>query len=56
MTLDGARNAIESYLAQYLEAPIISVTVAAYNSKVYYVIVQGAGLGDNLFRLPATGN
>ena len=30
--------------------------VYAYNSKVYYVITQGAGLGDGVFRFPITGN
>jgi hypothetical protein len=30
--------------------------VLAYNSKVYYVITQGAGLGDDVTRLPVTGN
>ena len=30
--------------------------VVAYNSKVYYVITQGAGLGDSVRRLPSTGN
>ena len=30
--------------------------VVAYNSKVYYVITQGAGLGDNVRRFPVTGN
>ena len=28
----------------------------AYNSKVYYVITQGAGMGDNLRRFSITGN
>jgi len=30
--------------------------VIGYNSKVYYVITQGAGLGDNVRRVPITGN
>ncbi|MEO2033091.1 MAG: hypothetical protein ABGZ35_13500, partial [Planctomycetaceae bacterium] len=32
------------------------VDVFAFNSKVYYVITQGAGLGDGVFRFPITGN
>ena len=28
----------------------------AYNSKVYYVITEGAGAGDLVARLPITGN
>ena len=27
-----------------------------YNSKVFYVITQGAGLGDQVFTLPSKGN
>ena len=30
--------------------------VFSYNSKVYYVITEGAGNGDNIVRLPVTGN
>jgi polysaccharide biosynthesis/export protein len=30
--------------------------VFAYNSKVFYVVTQGAGLGDGVVRLPITGN
>ena len=28
----------------------------AYNSKVFYVITEGAGIGDNIRRIPITGN
>jgi len=51
-----AKSAIESHLSQFLEAPEISLDVFAYNSKVYYVVLQGAGLGDGVFRFPSTGN
>jgi len=56
LTLAAAKQAIETHLSQYLESPAISVQVAAYNSKVYYIIVQGAGIGDGVYRLPVTGN
>lgn len=56
MTLAEARAAIECHLADYLENPKVSVDVFAYNSKVYYVITEGAGLGDRLYRFPVTGN
>jgi polysaccharide export outer membrane protein len=56
MTLPEAKQAIESHLAQYLDQPQVSVSVFAYNSKVYYVITQGAGQGDVVTRLPVTGN
>ncbi|MCA9195972.1 MAG: polysaccharide biosynthesis/export family protein [Planctomycetales bacterium] len=55
-TLNEAKAAIESHLSQYLEEPQIAVNVQAFNSKVYYVILQGAGLGDGVFRFPVTGN
>jgi len=56
LTIDEARLAIQNHLAQFLDAPEISVDVYAYNSKVYYVIIQGAGLGDGVYRFPVTGN
>lgn len=56
MTLEQARAAIEEKLKEKLESPEIFIDVLAYNSKVYYVITQGAGLGDNVVRFPVTGN
>ena len=56
LTIQEAKEAIEKHLAQYLEAPLVSVDVYAYNSKVYYVITEGAGFGDNIQRFPVTGN
>ncbi len=56
MTIEEARSAIESQLSQYLQDPKVSVDVVGYNSKVYYVVTQGAGLGDHVVILPAKGN
>lgn len=56
MTLEQAKAAIEKHLDQFLDAPLVSVDVFSYNSKVYYVITEGAGYGDNVVRLPVTGN
>ena len=56
MTLPQAKYCIEQYLSQFLDEPEISVEVWAYNSKVYYVVTQGAGLGDAVYRFPVTGN
>ena len=56
MTLEEARAAIESHLSQHLQDPKISLDVFAYNSKVFYVIAEGAGYGDGVVRLPITGN
>lgn len=56
MTVPEARQAIEQHLSRFLDEPEISLQVYAYNSKVYYVITQGAGLGDGVYRFPVTGN
>jgi polysaccharide export outer membrane protein len=57
MTLSQARDAIEQHLAQFLKDPQIGVDVAAFNSKVYYVILQsGVDGGDQVNRIPITGN
>ena len=56
MTMEEATEAIRVQLAKFLDAPQVSVSVYAYNSKVYYVITEGAGSGDQVARLPITGN
>ena len=56
MTIEEAREAVQQHLSAYLEDPEIAVDVLGYNSKVYYVITQGAGLGDQVVILPARGN
>lgn len=56
MTLEQARMALEAHLSQFLETPEVSVDVFSYNSKVYYVIAEGAGLGDTVTRFPVMGN
>ena len=56
LTIQEAKQAIEEHLRKYLESPVVSVDVFAYNSKVYYVITEGAGFGDNIQRFPVTGN
>ena len=56
MTLTDARDAISKHLSQFLESPRVAVDVLAYNSKFYYVVLEGAGAGDRIVRLPITGN
>lgn len=56
MTLPEAKAAIEAHLSQYLLKPEVSVDVFAYNSKVYYVITDGGGFGEQVYPIPATGN
>lgn len=55
-TITEAKAGIEAHLSQYLEAPEISLNVQSFNSKVYYIVLQGAGLGDGVYRFPVTGN
>jgi polysaccharide export outer membrane protein len=56
MTLAEAKAAIDAQLAKSLDNPNVSLSVFAYNSKVYYVVTEGAGLGDTVARFPITGN
>lgn len=56
MTIDQAKATIEHYLSQFLLEPQISLDVFAYNSKVYYIIIDGGGFGQQVYRLPITGN
>ena len=56
MTIEEARAAVEAHLSTQLEDPQIALDVLGYNSKVFYVVTQGAGLGDRVIILPAKGN
>ncbi len=56
MTVPEAKAAIEQHLAQYLDRPEVSVDIIGYNSKVYYIIMDGAGYGQTVLRMPITGN
>lgn len=55
MTVNEATEAIVQQLGKKLQDPVISVSVAAYNSKSFFVISEGAALGDNIQRFPITG-
>jgi polysaccharide biosynthesis/export protein len=56
LTLAETRRAIEAQLSAYLLDPQVFVDVQNYNSKLYYVILDGGGLGQTVRRLPITGN
>jgi len=56
LTVCQAKAAIEHHLSHYLLNPEISLTVAAYNSKVFYVITDGGGYGEQVYRFAITGN
>lgn len=55
-TVTEIRIDLQKHLSKYFDSPEASVDVIAYNSKVFYVITEGAGLGDNVRRVPITGN
>lgn len=55
-TIDQITAALEKHLSQYFDSPEVAVSVIGYNSKVYYIVTAGAGLGDNIVREPVTGN
>jgi polysaccharide export outer membrane protein len=54
-TIAEAKVSLEQHLSQYFDSPEVSLDVAAYDSKVYYVITEGAGMGDTVVRVPVTG-
>lgn len=56
MTVEEARDAIQTHLSRFLDNPRVAVDVGSYNSKVYYVITEGAGYGESISRFPVTGN
>ncbi len=56
MTLPQVKACIEQHLSKYLLKPEVSVDVAAFNSKFYYVVTDFAGSGEGVQKFPATGN
>ncbi|HEY2785844.1 MAG TPA: polysaccharide biosynthesis/export family protein [Fimbriiglobus sp.] len=56
MTLEQVKAAIEAQLGKVLYRPEVDVDVFAYNSKFYYVITDFAGNGEQVVKVPCTGN
>jgi polysaccharide export outer membrane protein len=56
MTLGQVKCAIEKHLSQFVVNPQVAVDVYAYNSQWYYVVFDGGGYGQQVYRLPITGN
>jgi polysaccharide export outer membrane protein len=54
-TVPEIRRALQKHLNQFFDAPDPSVEVRQINSKVFYVITEGGGLGDNVRRIPISG-
>jgi polysaccharide biosynthesis/export protein len=59
MTLAQVRAAITEQLRKRkptFDGRDLDVDVIAYNSKVYYIITDGGGFGEQVYRIPVTGN
>lgn len=56
LTLAQVKHVVEQHLRNFLEDPEVAVDVYAYNSMVYYVVTEGAGTGDGVYKFPITGN
>jgi polysaccharide export outer membrane protein len=56
MTIEEAKKAVETQLAKHLLNPEVSLDILAYNSKVFYIVFEALVSGDQVLRLPVTGN
>jgi polysaccharide export outer membrane protein len=56
MTLGQIKCVVEKHLSEWVVNPQVSVDVYSYNSKFYYVVFDGGGLGEQIYKLPITGN
>jgi polysaccharide biosynthesis/export protein len=61
LTVEQARKAVAAAIsppppADQIKPEDVNVDVLAYNSKVYYVITDGGGYGEQVYRFPYTGN
>lgn len=56
MSLEEVKQAVETALGEHIQNPEARIDVIGYNSKVYYVITDGGGVGERVDRLPYTGN
>ena len=56
LTLPQVKAVVESHLSTQMHNPQVSVDVLAYNSKVFYVMMDGGGYGEQVIKLPCTGN
>lgn len=56
LTIAQAKEALEAHLSKYFRDPEVALDIVGYNSKVYYVVFEYGGAGQQVVRLPATGN
>jgi polysaccharide biosynthesis/export protein len=55
-TVTQIRQELNKQLAARFDNPDATVSVRQGNSLSFYVITEGAGMGDNIRRMPITGN
>jgi membrane protein required for colicin V production len=56
LNIEEATAAIDGHLRSHLIDPKLSISLTPDNRDWYYVILEGAGLGDTVNRFPSTGN
>jgi len=56
LTLAQIKATVEEHLAKFIHKPEVNADVLAYNSKVCYVITDGGGFGEQVVKIPFTGN
>jgi polysaccharide biosynthesis/export protein len=56
MTIEEARQAVQGVVSQHTKFSSVSIDIHSYNSKKYYVIIQGPGKVDTVHECPITGN
>lgn len=55
LTVPEARRAIEARLAEFYQDPEVSVSIVGYNSKLFYVVFDYGGAGQQVLPQPLTG-
>jgi polysaccharide export outer membrane protein len=58
-SLEQVRVAVTEQIRKRLptfDPRTLDVDVIAYNSKVYYIVTDGGGYGEQVYRIPVTGN
>jgi polysaccharide export outer membrane protein len=55
-TVAEAKVLIEEQLSKFLQKPEVIVNVLGYNSKLYYIIFDFGGAGQQVIRMAVTGN
>lgn len=55
-TLSSAKQAIQRHLSGHMNQPEVYIDVLGYNSKFFYIVTDGGGAGEQVLRIPCTGN